>query len=72
MKYTYKRTIEIETQDEQPLLGYDIQKVAYKELDQKLTHALKQAVEDGRATQTIKVGDKTFVVHIQDQIRHIK
>jgi len=72
MNYTYKRTITIETEDEQPLLGQNVEKVAYHRFNDKMNHALSQAIEDGRTNQTITVGDKTFVVHIEDTIKHIK
>lgn len=72
MKYTQTRTITIETQDEQPLLGQNVQKVANHKLNEKMNHAIKQGIEDGRPHQTIKVGKTTFVVRIQDTIRHIK
>jgi hypothetical protein len=72
MNYTQTRTITIETQDEQPLLGQNVLKVGNQRLNEKMNHALKEAIEDGRPTQTIKVGNTTFVVRIQDTIRHIK
>jgi hypothetical protein len=72
MKYTQTRTITIEVQDEQPLLGQNVLKVANHKLNEKMNHALKQAIQDGRPNQTIEVGNQTFVVRMQDEIRHIK
>jgi len=72
MKYTQTRTITIETEDEQPLLGHNVGKVATQRLNEKMNHAIKEAIKDGRSNQTIEVGNQTFVVRIQDTIRHIK
>lgn len=72
MNYTQTRTITIETQDEQPLLGQNVLKVANHKLNEKMNHAIKQGIEDGRPHQTIKVGNQVFELRIQNTIRHIK
>lgn len=68
MKYTYKRTITIETEGELPLLGYDLNKAVKQQLNEPMNHILKQSIDDGRPLQTIEVGNQTYTVRIKDTL----
>ena len=68
MRFLYKKTIEISTEIELPVSGYDIKEAAERLTKGEFDYVLKEAISDSRSYQTHTVGDREYEVQKSDKI----
>ena len=65
MKFKFKRIIEIETEFEMPLLGFDVEKVFLESNNKKIIKILLKAIKNNTKSQQIE----NYTISIKDKIR---
>ena len=65
MKFKFKRIIEIETEFEMPLLGFDVEKVFLESNNKKIIKILSKAIKNNTKSQQIE----NYTISIKDKFR---
>lgn len=65
MKFKFKRIIEIETEFEMPLLGFDVKKVFLESNNKKIIKILSKAIKNNTKSQQIE----NYTISIKDKFR---
>lgn len=68
MRFLYRKTIELSTELELPVAGYDIKEAAERLTKSELDYVLKEAIFDSRSHQTYTVGTRTYEVQKTDKL----
>lgn len=65
MKFKFKHIIEIETEFEMPLLGFDVEKVFLESNNKKIMKILSIAIKNNTKSQQIE----NYTISIKDKFR---
>ena len=65
MKFKFKRIIEIETEFEMPLLGFDVEKVFLESNNKKIMKILSKAIKNN--TKSLQI--ENYTISIKDKFR---
>jgi len=68
MRFLYRKTIEISTEIELPVSGYDIKEAAEQLTKSEFDYVLKEAIFDSRSYQTHTVGTRVYEVEKKDML----
>lgn len=68
MRFLFRKTIEISTEVELPVSGYDIKKASEMITKSEFDYVLKEAIFDSRSHQTHTVGTRVYEVEKKDTL----
>lgn len=71
MKFTFKRTIEIEVEHELPLLGYDIKESFTKSHEEELKEVLSFVGNLEKEKKEIDINGKKYYLTVNDKVTNI-
>lgn len=71
MKFTFKRTIEIEVEHELPLLGYDIKESFTKSHEEELNEVLSFVGNLEKEKKEIDINGKKYYLTVNDKVTNI-
>lgn len=71
MKFTFKRTIEIEVEHELPLLGYDIKESFTKSHEEELNEVLSFVGNLEKQKKELDINGKIYYITVNDIVTHI-
>ena len=71
MKFTFKRTIEIEVEHELPLLGYDIKESFTKSHEEELNEVLSFVGNLEKQKKELDINGKKYYLTVNDKVTNI-
>lgn len=71
MKFKYTYSIEIETEMELPVVGYDIDYAAMKLTEGEVKFVLERCIQDPRSEQTFDLSTRTYRVRKNGKVTNI-
>ena len=71
MKFTFKRTIEIEVEGELPLLGYDIKESFVKSHEEELNQVLSFVKNLENEKKELDINGKKYYLTVNDKVTNI-
>jgi hypothetical protein len=71
MKFTFKRTIEIEVEHELPLLGYDIKESFTKSHEEELNEVLSFVGNLEKQKKELDINGKIYYITVNDIVTYI-
>ena len=71
MKFTFKRTIEIEVEHELPLLGYDIKESFTKSHEEELNEVLSFVGNLEKEKKELDINGKKYYLTVNDKVTNI-
>lgn len=71
MKFTFKRTIEIEVEHELPLLGYDIKESFTKSHEKELDEVLSFVGNLEKQKKELDINGKKYYLTVNDKVTNI-
>jgi len=71
MKFTFKRTIEIEVDHELPLLGYDIKESFAKSHEEELNEVLSFVGNLEKEKKELDINGKKYYLTVNDKVTNI-
>lgn len=68
MKFKLKYSIEVETELELPVLGYDLNKVSEQLTKNHIDYILERCIKDDREKQIFNFEEHTYIVHKKSKL----
>lgn len=71
MKFKYTYSIDIETEMELPVVGYDVDFAAMKLTESEVKFVLERCIQDPRPEQTFELSTRTYKVRKNSKVTNI-